>query len=57
MVQTSHLFTYYEQLDTLNDHGTRIVIYNLWETDSGEPELDLESDPHVWMASVFLFVE
>ncbi|KAL9660598.1 hypothetical protein QQ045_025415 [Rhodiola kirilowii] len=35
-----------QQLDILNEHGTRIVIYNLWEDDAGVPELDLETDPN-----------
>uniref|UniRef100_A0A7N0RBH9 Morc S5 domain-containing protein n=1 Tax=Kalanchoe fedtschenkoi TaxID=63787 RepID=A0A7N0RBH9_KALFE len=35
-----------QQLDMLKEHGTRIVIYNLWEDDVGVPELDLETDPH-----------
>ncbi|CAN1175196.1 Protein MICRORCHIDIA 4 [Linum perenne] len=28
------------------DHGTRIVIYNLWEDDEGLLELDFDSDAH-----------
>nr|GMD97989.1 protein MICRORCHIDIA 7-like [Ipomoea batatas] len=33
-----------EQFKLLNDQGTRIVIYNLWEDDEGLPELDFETD-------------
>ncbi|CAN1175198.1 Protein MICRORCHIDIA 4 [Linum perenne] len=33
-------------LDMLPDHGTRIVIYNLWEDDEGLLELDFDSDAH-----------
>ncbi|GMI99719.1 hypothetical protein like AT5G50780 [Hibiscus trionum] len=36
-----------EQFNFLKDnHGTRIVIYNLWEDDEGQPELDFETDEH-----------
>lgn len=28
-------------------HGTRIIIYNLWEDDQGQLELDFDADPHV----------
>lgn len=31
----------------MSDHGTRIIIYNLWEDDQGLLELDFDSDPHV----------
>ncbi|XP_075659977.1 protein MICRORCHIDIA 7-like [Castanea sativa] len=35
-----------KQFDSLKDHGTRIIIYNLWEDDEGKLELDLDTDPH-----------
>ncbi|KAE8736369.1 amyloid beta A4 precursor protein-binding family B member 1-interacting protein-like [Hibiscus syriacus] len=36
-----------EQFNFLKDHhGTRIIIYNLWEDDEGKPELDFETDGH-----------
>lgn len=35
------------QFDHLEDQGTRIVIYNLWEDDEGKLELDFDTDPHV----------
>ncbi|XP_023904883.1 protein MICRORCHIDIA 7 [Quercus suber] len=35
-----------KQFDSLKDHGTRIIIYNLWEDDEGQLELDLDTDPH-----------
>ncbi|XP_039069307.1 protein MICRORCHIDIA 4-like [Hibiscus syriacus] len=36
-----------EQFNFLKDHhGTRIIIYNLWEDDEGKPELDFETDDH-----------
>lgn len=35
------------QFDSLKDHGTRIIIFNLWEDDEGQLELDLDTDPHV----------
>lgn len=31
----------------MKDHGTRIIIYNLWEDDQGQLELDFDTDPHV----------
>ncbi|KAL4385553.1 hypothetical protein GQ457_15G003210 [Hibiscus cannabinus] len=44
---------YTSETDLLNqfnylkdDHGTRIIIYNLWEDDEGKPELDFETDEH-----------
>ncbi|KAF8400013.1 hypothetical protein HHK36_015886 [Tetracentron sinense] len=35
-----------QQFNTMKDQGTRIVIYNLWEDDQGELELDFDSDRH-----------
>lgn len=34
------------QLNLIRHQGTRIIVYNLWENDEGELELDLETDPH-----------
>lgn len=31
----------------MQDQGTRIIIYNLWEDDHGLLELDFDTDPHV----------
>lgn len=31
----------------MKDHGTRIIIYNLWEDDQGMLELDFDTDKHV----------
>ncbi|XP_019175503.1 PREDICTED: protein MICRORCHIDIA 7-like isoform X1 [Ipomoea nil] len=33
------------QFNQMKDHGTRIVIYNLWEDDQGLLELDFDADP------------
>lgn len=33
------------QFATIGSHGTRVVIFNLWENDDGLLELDFESDP------------
>jgi hypothetical protein len=33
------------QFATIGAHGTRVVIFNLWENDDGLLELDFESDP------------
>ncbi|THG05877.1 hypothetical protein TEA_030101 [Camellia sinensis var. sinensis] len=35
-----------EQFSQMEDHGTRIIIYNLWEDDQGQLELDFDADPH-----------
>ncbi|XP_021908859.1 protein MICRORCHIDIA 7-like [Carica papaya] len=34
------------QFNLMRDHGTRIIIYNLWENDEGMLELDFDVDPH-----------
>lgn len=34
-----------KQFDSIGDHGTKIIIYNLWLNDEGEMELDFYSDP------------
>ncbi|KAL5760256.1 hypothetical protein ACOSP7_018769 [Xanthoceras sorbifolium] len=33
-----------QQFDSLKNQGTRIIIYNLWEDDEGNLELDFDSD-------------
>uniref|UniRef100_A0A7C9E4X2 Morc S5 domain-containing protein n=1 Tax=Opuntia streptacantha TaxID=393608 RepID=A0A7C9E4X2_OPUST len=35
-----------EQFNLIENHGTRIIIYNLWEDDQGQLELDFGSDQH-----------
>ncbi|CAA0402284.1 unnamed protein product [Arabidopsis thaliana] len=35
-----------DQFNHLEEQGTRIVIYNLWEDDEGKMELDFDTDPH-----------
>ncbi|KAF4377792.1 hypothetical protein CsatB_018366 [Cannabis sativa] len=34
------------QFSMIKGNGTRIYIYNLWEDDEGQLELDFDSDPH-----------
>ncbi|OIW17780.1 hypothetical protein TanjilG_06465 [Lupinus angustifolius] len=34
------------QFNLVKDHGTRVIIYNLWEDDQGQLELDFNTDPH-----------
>ncbi|KAG5014437.1 hypothetical protein AAZX31_08G010200 [Glycine max] len=34
------------QFNLVKDHGTRVIIYNLWEDDQGQLELDFDEDPH-----------
>ncbi|EFJ19297.1 hypothetical protein SELMODRAFT_419096 [Selaginella moellendorffii] len=36
----------HSQFKKINDQGTRIIIYNLWENDEQQIELDFKSDPH-----------
>ncbi|KAK1435724.1 hypothetical protein QVD17_01491 [Tagetes erecta] len=33
-----------KQFDNMKDQGTRIIIYNLWEDDQGQLELDFDAD-------------
>ena len=35
------------QFNLIENHGTRVIIYNLWEDDQGQLELDFGSDQHV----------
>lgn len=35
------------QFNLMQDQGTRIIIYNLWEDDEGQLELDFDFDQHV----------
>uniref|UniRef100_A0A5B6Z600 Morc S5 domain-containing protein n=1 Tax=Davidia involucrata TaxID=16924 RepID=A0A5B6Z600_DAVIN len=34
------------QFNQMKDHGTRIIIYSLWEDDQGQLELDFDTDKH-----------
>ncbi|KAG2319876.1 hypothetical protein Bca52824_013089 [Brassica carinata] len=36
----------FDQFCLLEEQGTRIVIYNLWDDDEGKLELDFDTDPH-----------
>lgn len=36
----------FDQFDLLDEQGTRIVIYNLWDDDEGKLELDFDADDH-----------
>lgn len=35
------------QFDDLGQHGTKVVIYNLWLNDNGDLELDFDTDAEV----------
>ncbi|KAM0934856.1 putative histidine kinase/HSP90-like ATPase superfamily, morc, S5 domain 2 [Dioscorea sansibarensis] len=35
-----------QQFSKMNDQGTQVVIYNLWEDDQGKLELDFDADQH-----------
>lgn len=39
----------------MKDHGTRIIIYNLWEDDRGLLELDFDADGHVSTSNFDVF--
>uniref|UniRef100_A0A7C9AKM1 Adenosinetriphosphatase n=1 Tax=Opuntia streptacantha TaxID=393608 RepID=A0A7C9AKM1_OPUST len=34
-----------KQFDDMGSHGTKVIVYNLWFTDDGNLEFDLQSDP------------
>ncbi|KAL1566503.1 protein MICRORCHIDIA 7-like [Salvia divinorum] len=34
------------QFNQMQDQGTRVIIYNIWEDDEGLLELDFDTDPH-----------
>ncbi|XP_024364057.1 protein MICRORCHIDIA 7 isoform X2 [Physcomitrium patens] len=36
----------FDQFAGMKDHGTKIVLYNLWEDDQGQLELDFDTDPY-----------
>ncbi|KAL9679336.1 hypothetical protein QQ045_017194 [Rhodiola kirilowii] len=42
------------QFSLTTDHGTRVVIYNLWEDDQGQLELDFEADKHRYASILYL---
>lgn len=42
-----NLFLLTAQFSMMKNHGTRIIIYNLWEDDEGQLELDFDADPYV----------
>lgn len=50
----SHYFLLYnEQCDDIGNHGTKIIIYNLWLDDGGKTELDFDTDPEVCFLVLF----
>lgn len=49
-----NLLLYCLQFNSLKDQGTRIVIYNLWEDDQGDLELDFDTnDVCFWCPYIF----
>ncbi|XP_074369229.1 protein MICRORCHIDIA 7-like [Apium graveolens] len=36
----------FKEFDLMKDQGTRVVIFNLWQDDTGELELDFDADKH-----------
>ncbi|GJN11853.1 hypothetical protein PR202_ga30084 [Eleusine coracana subsp. coracana] len=43
-----------EQFCSMKEQGTRIIIYNLWEDDQGELELDFDDDIHSYASILYL---
>ncbi|KAL8140816.1 hypothetical protein V2J09_006837, partial [Rumex salicifolius] len=43
-----------KQFDDLSAHGTKIIVYNLWESDNGVFEFDFEKDPEVYLSILYL---
>jgi hypothetical protein len=43
----THYVCEHVQFAGMKQHGTRIVLYNLWEDDQGQLELDFDADPYV----------
>uniref|UniRef100_A0A803MER1 Morc S5 domain-containing protein n=1 Tax=Chenopodium quinoa TaxID=63459 RepID=A0A803MER1_CHEQI len=43
-----------QQFDSIRYQGTRIIIYNLWEDDGGQLELDFGTDPHSYASILYL---
>ena len=39
------------QFSSIKEHGTRVIIYNLWEDDQGDLELDFDADINVSLNS------
>lgn len=39
----------------MKGHGTKIIIYNLWEDDEGMLELDFDTDPYVCVFITVLY--
>ncbi|KAL0357726.1 UNVERIFIED_CONTAM: protein MICRORCHIDIA 7 [Sesamum calycinum] len=42
-----------QQFNFLDDQGTRIIIYNLWEDEEGSLELDLDTDQHSYTSILY----
>jgi hypothetical protein len=40
------------QFDDMGEHGTKIIVYNLWFNDDGDMELDFNSDTKVCNAGL-----
>lgn len=41
------LFFHILQFNNIKHQGTKIILYNLWEDDEGQLELDFDIDPYV----------
>jgi hypothetical protein len=42
-----------KQFDDIGEHGTKIIVFNLWFNDDGDMELDFNSDKKVSNAGIF----
>ncbi|TQE02994.1 hypothetical protein C1H46_011358 [Malus baccata] len=45
-----------KQFNDIGDHGTKIVVYNLWLNDDEDMELDFNSDPEVMFIPFLHFI-
>lgn len=50
------LILMFVQFDGIGDHGTKIIVYNLWHNDDGNMELDFNSDSKVSFVFIYFFL-
>ncbi|KAF3647161.1 putative peptide/nitrate transporter-like [Capsicum annuum] len=53
-LQLTEDMTLDRKFDDIGDHGTKIIIYNLWLNDEGKMELDFQSDPEAYLSILYL---
>ncbi|GJN18653.1 hypothetical protein PR202_gb05835 [Eleusine coracana subsp. coracana] len=45
-----------KQFDDIGEHGTKIIVFNLWLNDDGDMELDFDSDEKAYASILYLHV-